>query len=227
MNTEVVIPAYNEEQSIAKVILSIPKSIVQRIIVVDNNSTDQTAHAAHKAGAIVVTEPRQGYGSACFKGIQTAQHADIIVFLDADFSDDPSELPQLIEPIVNQKADLVIGSRTIGKRERGALPPHALFGNRLTCFLIRCLFHYRFTDLGPFRAIRKKALDQIGMQDMNYGWTVEMQVKAAILGLRCCEIPVSYRKRIGKSKISGTVLGSIKAGTKILWTVFRLWLQRK
>ncbi len=227
MKIEVVIPAKNEEQSISQVLLSIPKDSVNRIIVVDNNSQDSTAEIASQLGATVVSEPREGYGSACLRGIEEAAAADVIVFLDADFSDDPSELPQLIEPIVKNDADLVIGSRTLGKREHGALPYHALFGNLLACFFIRILFGYRFTDLGPFRAIRQKTLQKLNMQDTNYGWTVEMQVKAANMQVKYCEVPMSYRKRIGKSKISGTIQGSIKAGCKILWTIFYWWFKRK
>ncbi len=226
MNTVVIIPAYNEEASIKKVIEAIEKKYVSRIIVVDNASTDGTAECARQAGAEVFYEPKRGYGQACLRGIQESGNAEILVFLDADFSDDPRLLVYLLEPIIKDDIDLVIGSRVLGKREPGALPPHALFGNHLACFLIRLLYGYRFTDLGPFRAVKKSALDYLGMRDTNYGWTVEMQVKAAKCGLRCTELAVPYRKRIGRSKISGTLLGSAKAGYKILWTIFRVWLEK-
>ncbi|MEW6239166.1 MAG: glycosyltransferase family 2 protein [Candidatus Omnitrophota bacterium] len=220
MRVEAVIPAFNEESSIAKVVAAIPRHCVNRILVVDNNSTDHTAEMARKAGAEVVFESVRGYGSACWRGASEAAQADIILFLDADFSDNPAEIPLLLQPIEENQADLTIGSRTIGQREKGALPLHALFGNRLACFIIRWLFGYRFTDLGPFRAIRADSLKQLNMQDRGYGWTVEMQVKAVKMGLRCREIPVTYRKRIGRSKISGTIGGSVKAGIRILWTIF-------
>ncbi len=226
MNIEVIIPAYNEEDSIEKVISAIPSDCVDRVIVVNNRSTDNTADRAANAGAHVVYESRRGYGQACLRGIDEAFEADIIVFLDADFSDDPSVLPDLIKPIIDNQADLVIGSRTLGKREPGALPVHAQFGNWLSCWLIRVLFDECFTDLGPFRAIRRTSLQSLQMKDVTYGWTVEMQAKAAIFNLRCMEIPVPYKKRIGRSKISGTLSGSVKAGYKILWTIFSLWLQK-
>lgn len=221
---EVVIPAYNEEKSIAKVLQAIPKHAVERIIVVNNASTDQTPEIARSQNAYVIDEPQRGYGKACLTGIAEAHEADAIVFVDGDFSDDPSEMTQVLEPILHNNMELVIGSRILGKRERGALPFHANFGNRLACFLIYRLFGYTFTDLGPFRAITKEALDRLEMKDETFGWTVEMQTKAAMHGLRCCEVPVSYRKRVGKSKISGTISGSVKAGTMILYTIFKLWI---
>ena len=227
MKTEVVIPAYNEECSIVQVIKAIPAGCVVRVIVVDNASTDATAALAREAGAHVVYEKRRGYGSACLRGIAEATTADIILFLDADFSDDPSKIPELLDPIINNKADLVIGSRILGEADPGALLPHARFGNILACFLVRHIYGYSFTDLGPFRAIRRDALERIQMRDTNYGWTVEMQVKAAIVGLRCIEVPVPYKIRIGRSKISGTISSSVKAGVKILWTVFSLWFHRR
>lgn len=225
MKIDVIIPAYNEEQSVGKVIQCIPKPPVDTVIVVNNASSDRTAAIARQQGARVVDEPVRGYGQACLRGIREADGADIVVFLDADFSDSPEEMTALIEPIVTGEADLVIGSRTRGEREPGALPPHARFGNLLACFLIRHLFGERFTDLGPFRAIRKTSLDALGMRDADYGWTVEMQTRAAMMGLRCREVPVSYRKRIGQSKISGTFSGSVRAGTKILWTIARVALE--
>ncbi len=226
MRIEVIIPALNEERSIERVIQAIPTDIVERVIAVDNGSTDATAERARNAGAVVISEPERGYGSACLRGVEEARRADILVFLDADSSDDPRELPLLVDPIQNEEAEFVVGSRVRGNRELGAMPIHALFGNRLACFLIWILFGKRFTDLGPFRAIRRDTFDRLAMQDRTYGWTVEMQAKVAILGISSCEIPVSYRKRVGRSKISGTVWGSVNAGLMILWTIFKLWLQR-
>jgi len=223
----VIIPAYNEEKSIEKVIRDIPKEWVQDIIVVDNNSDDQTFAAAKRAGVTVLQEPQQGYGKACFTGIayalakNTGQKPEIIVFLDGDYSDYPQEMPLLLKPILENKADLVIGSRALGKREKGAMLPQQLFGNWLATTLLRLLYGARFTDLGPFRAIKTNKLIQLQMQDQTYGWTVEMQLKAAKLGLRSVEVPVSYRKRIGFSKISGTVKGTLLAGYKIILTIFR------
>lgn len=227
MKIAAIIPAYNEKDSITQVIQAIPRETVQRVLVVDNNSTDGTGEAAKSAGVEVVVEGRQGYGSACLRGIFECREADILVFLDADFSDDPKMIPQLVKPIVDNRADMVIGSRILGEREPGALPIHARFGNILACFLIHKLFGYRFTDLGPLRAIRTEALQRLGMEDPDYGWTVEMQTRAAIHGIRSMEIPVPYRRRIGRSKISGTVSGSYKAGKKILWTIFKLWWKYK
>lgn len=221
MKVSVIIPALNEEGSIGSVLDTIPRDLVSDIIVVDNGSTDGTAAVAAFKGARVVSEPRRGYGFACLKGIAELQDPDIVVFLDADFSDYPEEMRLLVEPISADQADLVIGSRILGTREKNALAPHAAFGNRLSSLLISILFGHRYTDLGPFRAIRYLSLQQLQMQDQTWGWTVEMQVKAVRQSLRVCEVPVSYRKRIGKSKISGTILGSIKAGTKILWTILK------
>jgi glycosyltransferase involved in cell wall biosynthesis len=221
----VVIPACNEEASIAKVLAAIPAGIAE-VIVVDNGSTDQTAARARDAGATVVYEARRGYGSACLRGLAQMQpDTDIVVFLDGDYSDYPEELFSLVEPIQNGFADLVIGSRVLGRSEPGALMPVQRFGNALTTRLIRWIWHIPFTDLGPFRAIRYESLLKLKMRDPDFGWTVEMQIKAARLGLRCVEVPVSYRRRIGVSKISGTVSGSIKAGTKILYLIAReAWL---
>ncbi len=221
----VIIPAFNEEQSIGLVIDAIPKSAVQTIVVCNNGSTDGTAEAARKAGAVVVDEPRKGYGNACLAGIaylkSMAAPPDIAVFLDGDFSDFPEELPALIRPIVEEGADMVIGSRLLGEREEGALLPHQAFGNWLAVTLLRWLYGYRFTDLGPFRAIRFEQLQALRMQDRNFGWTVEMQVKAAKKGLKCVEVPVRYRKRIGASKVSGTIRGSVLAGYKIIFTILK------
>ncbi|HZV12113.1 MAG TPA: glycosyltransferase family 2 protein [Candidatus Kapabacteria bacterium] len=218
----VIIPALNEEQSIASVIRDIPGD-VDEIIVVDNGSSDETKASAGSAGATVLSEPRRGYGYACLKGIEylTAKDPDIIVFLDGDYSDYPEELLSLVVPIIDGQYDLVIGSRMIGQRQAGAMLPQALFGNWLATRLIRLFWSYRFTDLGPFRAIRASALHQLNMSDGTYGWTVEMQIKAAKKKLRCTELPVRYRKRVGKSKVTGTVGGTVKASVKILYTIFR------
>ncbi len=221
----VVIPAYNEEASIGKVVAEIPKDLVSEIVVCNNNSSDRTAEVARKAGARVVDQPKPGYGNACLKGLEyvrtKARNEDIVVFLDGDYSDYPEEMPLVIAPLREGKADLVIGSRALGNREKGAMMPQQEFGNWLATFLIRKLYKVHFTDLGPFRAIRWEMLEQIHMVDTNYGWTVEMQVKAAKMGLKCVEVPVNYKKRIGVSKVTGTIKGTIMAGYKILWTIFK------
>ena len=226
MNVSVIIPAFNEEESIGKVIADIPKACVQEIIVVDNGCLDRTAEVARAAGARVVREECRGYGSACLAGIAALNAPEIVVFLDGDYSDFPSEMPLLLQPILAGDAEMVIGSRIRGVREKGALLPQARFGNALATFLIRLLFHVHYTDLGPFRAIRYEQLLAMDMQDKTFGWTVEMQVKAAKMGLRVCEVPVNYRKRIGQSKITGTVKGTILAGYKIIITILRYGLVR-
>lgn len=217
----VVIPVLNEETAIPRVLQALPRAILSDVVVVDNGSTDRTADAARNEGARVVLESRRGYGAACLAGIAALPDADIIVFLDGDFSDHPEELPALVEPIAAGRADLVIGSRALGRREPGAILPQARFGNWLATTLIRSIWGTRYTDLGPFRAIRASNLQALGMTDHGFGWTVEMQIRAARAGLRIEEVPVSYRRRIGTSKISGTVRGTIMAGSKILWTIFR------
>ncbi len=225
---DVIIPAYNEEQSIGLVVKDIPRPLVREIIVCDNASTDQTAANARDAGATVVSQPRKGYGSACLKGMEyiaarpAAEQPDIIVFVDGDYSDHPEELPLLVKPIVEAHYDMVIGSRALGDMERGAMMPQQVFGNWLATNLIKLFYGYEFTDLGPFRAISWEKLQEIKMSDPDFGWTVEMQVKAAKYGLKCTEIPVSYRRRVGVSKVSGTIRGTILAGHKILWTIFKL-----
>ena len=226
MSVSVIIPAFNEEESIGKVIADIPKACVQEIVVVDNGCLDRTAEVARAAGARVVREERRGYGSACLAGIAALNAPEIVVFLDGDYSDFPSEMPLLIQPILAGDAEMVIGSRIRGVHEKGALLPQARFGNALATFLIRLLFHVCYTDLGPFRAIRYERLLAMDMQDKTFGWTVEMQIKAAKMGLRVCEVPVTYRKRIGQSKITGTVKGTILAGYKIITTIFRYGLVR-
>ncbi len=215
----VIIPAFNEKKSIWKVISAIP-DWVDDCIVVDNGSTDGTGEVARARGARVVRELRRGYGSACLAGIAALDYADVVVFLDGDFSDHPEEMAVLVDPIVNNEADLIAGSRTLGRREAGSLTPQARFGNWLACMLIRLFWKADYTDLGPFRAIRASSLKRLGMCDRGYGWMVEMQIKATRAGIRVREVPVSYRRRIGKSKVSGTIRGVIGAGTKILLTIF-------
>ena len=210
-----VIPAYNEESAIGQVIAAIP-AWVDRIVVADNGSTDGTARTARAAGAHIVHEPERGYGAACLRALEAVKDMDIIVFLDGDFSDFPQEMDRLTDPIIKGTAQLVIGSRVRGQAEKGALTPQQVFGNWLACRLIALIWGMRFTDLGPFRAISRTALDRMQMADRNYGWTVEMQIKAARMGLAVREVPVSYRRRIGTSKVSGTLKGSLLAGSKIL-----------
>jgi glycosyltransferase involved in cell wall biosynthesis len=220
---DVVIPALNEESAIGKVIAAIP-AWIDRIVVVDNGSTDRTAEIARQAGALVVHEPQRGYGAACLAGIAQARDADVLVFLDADFSDHPGEMTLLLAPILAGTHDLVIGARVA---ERGALTPQQRVGNWLACRLMRLIWGARHTDLGPFRAIARGRLEQLEMGDRNFGWTVEMQIKAAARGLAVCEVPVHYRTRIGTSKISGTLKGTVLAACKILCTIGRLAWQTR
>ncbi|MZG29579.1 MAG: glycosyltransferase [Nitrospinae bacterium] len=220
----VVIPAFNEEQSIGLVLDALPKDLIHETIVVDNNSTDDTARFAREKGARVVTEKRRGYGSACLKGISELDNPDIVVFLDGDFSDYPEEIVKLIEPIETGVMDFVLGSRMVLPESRQALLPQSRYGNQLAVFLIRMFFRHRYTDLGPFRAIRYDSLKSIAMKDTNFGWTVEMQIKGVKAGLRIMEVPVKYRDRIGVSKITGTFSGTIKAGIKIIYTIFKYLL---
>lgn len=224
-NVIVIIPAFNEENSVAKVIHDIPKDIVSAIIVVNNNSNDLTRVNAENAGAIVLDEPVQGYGNACLKGIayinELPTKPDIVVFIDADYSDYPEEIEQLIYPIITRDVDMVIGSRALGNREKGSMTPQQIFGNWLATRLMILFYNITYTDLGPFRAIKYSKLVDIGMVDKTYGWTVEMQVKAAKHKLNITEIPVKYRARIGHSKISGTIKGTIGAGYKIITTIFK------
>jgi glycosyltransferase involved in cell wall biosynthesis len=225
-NIDFIIPAYNEELSIAKVVRDIPKDIARHIIVCNNGSNDDTKANALNAGAIVVDEPIAGYGQACLKGLEYIDSldvkSDIVVFLDGDYSDYPEHAIELVNPIIHDDHDLVIGSRVKGDLQSGSMTIPQVFGNWLATTLIKVIYNYDFSDLGPFRAIRYSALQRIDMQDTDYGWTVEMQVKAAKLGMKCSEIPVNYRKRIGKSKVSGTIKGTFLAGHKILWTIFKL-----
>lgn len=222
---KVIIPAFNEENGVGQVIQEIPADLVNEIIVVNNASTDETEQIAKKAGATVLREPSPGYGRACLKGIDYVKrsnpHPDIIVFLDADHSDFPEEIRKLIEPILEHDVDLVIGSRALGHKEKGSMTPQQIFGNWLATRLLKLFYNVKFTDLGPFRAIKFASLLELEMQDKTYGWTVEMQLKAAKKKMKCVEIPVGYRKRIGFSKISGTVKGTFMAGYKIISTIFK------
>ena len=223
----VIIPAFNEENGVGQVIQEIPKDIITEIIVVNNASTDNTEKVAAQNGAIVLREAIPGYGRACLKGINYLSKSDtppdIVVFLDADHSDYPEEIKELIKPIIENGVDLVIGSRALGKKESGSMTPQQIFGNWLATRLLKILYGITFTDLGPFRAIRYSKLIELNMQDKTYGWTVEMQLKAAKQGFKCQEVPVRYRRRIGFSKISGTVKGTILAGYKIITTIFKYW----
>ncbi|MGY5849000.1 glycosyltransferase family 2 protein [Salegentibacter sp. F14] len=221
---KVIIPAFNEEASIAKVVAEIP-NFVEEIIVVSNNSTDNTEKNAHAAGATVLKEERKGYGYACLKGIEylERQHiqTNIIVFLDGDYSDYPEELTKIISPILEKNMDMVIGTRVKELREKGSMTKPQIFGNWLATFLMKLFFGARFTDLGPFRAIKFEKLLALQMEDKTYGWTVEMQLKAHRKNLSYSEVPVRYKNRIGTSKVSGTVKGAIFAGVKILGWIFK------
>jgi glycosyltransferase involved in cell wall biosynthesis len=223
---DVIIPAYNEEASIGHVVNDIPKDLVRDIIVCENNCTDNTAEVARAAGAIVVSQPIKGYGNACLKGMEYIANnpnpPDILVYLDGDYSDHPEQMSELVVPIIERDIDLVIASRAMGQLEKGAMMPQQVFGNWLATTLIKMFYGVTFTDLGPFRAIKYDKLLEIEMEDKTFGWTVEMQVKAAKNKFKCEEIPARYRKRIGVSKVSGTIRGTILAGHKILWTIFKL-----
>ena len=225
MKKAIVIPVYNEEKSIPLVIRDIPKDPDLDIVVVNNGSTDRTGLVLSGLPVTALKEPRRGYGAACWCGIeylaQKDTPPDILIFLDGDYSDHPEELKGLVKPIEEDGYDLVIGSRALGESEPGSFLPQARFGNALACFLIKRITGYEFTDLGPFRAIRFDRLLKMGMVDRDFGWTVEMQIKAAKKGWKTCEVPVSYRKRTGVSKISGTLSGTFRAGYKILYTIFR------
>lgn len=217
----VIIPAHNEEQAIGKVVSGITSKFVKEIIVVNNASTDKTAEVARKAGAKVVDEPKPGYGMACLTGIASVNSPEIVLFIDGDASDDPKQIDDLVLPILKNECDFVIGSRKLGKKEEGSLTPQQVFGNWLAVTLIKLFWGFSYTDLGPFRAIRYTSLQSLKMKDINYGWTVEMQIKAIKQKLRIKEIPANYFVRIGFSKISGTVKGVISAGFKIIYTIFK------
>ncbi|MFT5290046.1 MAG: glycosyltransferase involved in cell wall biosynthesis [Planctomycetota bacterium] len=239
MRIGLVIPALDEEEALPLVLEELPKELLARLVVVDNGSTDRTAELAAAGGAEVVREDRRGYGRACLTGLEllfrdseageALESKDVIAFIDADHSDYAEELPLVLAPIQEGRADLVIGSRVLGGADMQALLPQAWFGNRLACFLMRILFGAHYTDLGPFRAIRVDALRRLEMHDEDFGWTVEMQLKAKTFGLRVVEVPVRYRARIGKSKITGTILGTVRAGWKILGWIglwrMRLWFK--
>jgi len=221
-NISVIIPAFNEETSLPKVIGDLPRAIIQEIIVVDNASTDNTADVARTLGCTVVSELQRGYGQACLAGINALNpQTEIVVFIDGDRSDHGEQLEKIVQPIITQGYDFVIGSRSLGIREPGAMTPQAHYGNKLACFLMKLFWDASYTDLGPFRAITYRALKQLNMRDQDFGWTIEMQIKAIENNLTITEVPVDYRRRIGKSKISGTLKGTILAGEKILRTIFK------
>jgi glycosyltransferase involved in cell wall biosynthesis len=228
LHPALIIPALNEEPVIAATLRAIPPGVFRLVIVADNGSQDRTVELARSGGATVVVEPERGYGAACLRALAALPpDIDSIVFLQADLSEDPSEVPELLAPIARGEADLVLGSRVLGHAEEGAMLPHQAFGNWLATTLIRLLYDHRYTDLCAFRAIRRDALERLRMQDRNYGWTVEMQVRALEQGLRVLEVPVSYRKRAaGVNKVSGNLRASLRAGWIILKTVFRLWWRR-
>jgi len=226
MIVDVIIPAYNEEDSIGKVINDIPEGLVREVIVCNNNSKDKTREVAMACGATVIDVPQMGYGSACLAGMEyitkKLKVPEVIVFIDGDYSDYPGEMPLLTECLKKTDSDLVIGSRALGNMERGSMQPQQIFGNWLATTLIKLIYNHRYTDLGPFRAVKYDSLMALDMEDTDFGWTVEMQVKAAKKGYKTQEVPVTYRRRIGISKISGTIKGTVLAGHKILWTIFKL-----
>ena len=227
MILSIIIPALNEEKSIGYVIKSIPK-IYREVVVVDNGSSDKTSKVAFENGAKVITEKNKGYGFACLKGIDYLKKnpPDIIVFLDGDYSDYPEEINKIIEPICKNQVDFVIGSRVKSLRENGSMTPQQVFGNKLACFLMSLLYNSTFTDLGPFRALKWKTLKELKMTDKTYGWTVEMQLKILRNRIAYCEVPVRYRKRIGYSKVSGTLKGSVLAGIKIISWIFKYYFKK-
>jgi glycosyltransferase involved in cell wall biosynthesis len=228
LRAALIIPALNEEPVIAATLRAIPEGVFHLVIVADNGSTDRTAEAARACGATVTVEPERGYGAACLRALaELPPEIDAVVFLQADLSEDPAEAPLLLAPIARGEADLVLGSRVLRRADKGALLPHQAFGNWLATTLIHLLYGHRYTDLCAYRAIRRDALERLRMRDRNYGWTVEMQVRALQQGLRIREVPVSYRKRAaGVNKVSGNLRASVHAGWIILTTVFRLWWQR-
>jgi glycosyltransferase involved in cell wall biosynthesis len=227
VRVSVIIPTRNEALAIGRVLADVPRNLVNEVIVVDNCSSDGTPEIAARMGARVISETRRGYGRACLTGVAAADAPDVLVFLDGDYSDRPAELPLLLAPIAEGRADITVGSRLAGPRAPGALPWHALFGNWLAASLIRNLFELRISDLGPFRAARAEALRAVELEETTYGWAVELIVKGAIRGLRIIEVPVSYHPRIGKSKISGTLRGTIGAAWFILSLITRYYFQHR
>lgn len=227
VRVSVIIPTYNEAQAIGRVLADLPSHLVTEVIVVDSNSTDQTADLARSMGARVILEFRRGYGRACLTGMANADNPDVFVFLDGDYSDRPAELPILLAPIIDGRADITIGSRLSGKSKSSALPWHQALGNRLAAGLIRLLYGVQVSDLGPFRAGRARVLQALHLEEATYGWAVEMVLKGAIAGFRIVEVPVSYYSRIGKSKISGTVKGTIGAAWFILSRIVRYYFRRR
>src|ERR1700747_751657 len=227
MRVSVIIPTHNEAQGIGRVLADLPSDLVTEVIVVDSNSTDGTPDLARKMGAQVIEEPRRGYGRACLTGLASTQNPDVVVFLDGDYSDRPAELPLLLAPIVEGRADITIGSRLAGPRTPGAFPWHALFGNWLAASLITGLYGLKISDLGPFRAARADVLCAVELEETTYGWAVELILKGANQGFRIVEVPVSYHPRIGKSKISGTFRGTVGATWFILSRIARYYFRRK
>jgi glycosyltransferase involved in cell wall biosynthesis len=226
VRVSVIIPTYNEAQAIGRVLADLPSDLATEVIVVDSNSNDGTAEIAAKLGARVVKEPRRGYGRACLTGLANASSPDVVVFLDGDYSDRPSELSLVLAPIIEGRADITVGSRLVADRNSGALPWHAAFGNRLAASLIQLLYGLRITDLGPFRAARASVLQTLVLEEATYGWAVEMILKGACAGFRIIEVPVSYHPRIGKSKISGTLKGTVGAAWFILSRIVRYYFRR-
>ena len=227
VRVSVIIPTHNEAQAIGRVLADLPSDLVTEVIVVDSNSTDGTPAIATKMGASVVQEPRRGYGRACLTGLAKANSPDTVVFLDGDYSDRPSELGILLAPIIEQRADITLGSRLQGRPSEGALPWHQVFGNRLAAALIRILYGVQITDLGPFRAGRATVMHALALEETTYGWAVEMILKGALAGYRLVEVPVSYHPRIGKSKISGTLRGTVGAGWFILSLIVRYYFRHR
>jgi len=227
VRVSVIIPTHNEAQAIGRVLADLPSHLVTEVIVVDSNSTDGTPDLARSMGAQVIQEPRRGYGRACLTGLANCQSPDVVVFLDGDYSDRPSELPILLAPIVEGRADITLGSRLQDRRSAAALPWHQLLGNRLAASLIRLLYGLKISDLGPFRAARAEVLRALALEQTTYGWAVEMILKGALAGFRVVEVPVSYHPRIGKSKISGTLKGTIGAGWFILSLIVRYYFRSR
>ena len=227
MRVSVIIPTHNEAQAIERVLADLPSDLATEVIVVDSNSADGTPEIAARLGARVIHEPRRGYGRACLTGLAAANSADIIVFLDGDYSDRPAELPILLAPILEGRADIALGSRLRERSSTGALPWHQVFGNRLAASLIRFFYGLKISDLGPFRAGRAEVLHTLALEETTYGWAVEMILKGALAGFRIVEVPVSYYPRIGKSKISGTIKGTVGAGWFILSLIVRYYFRQR